>query len=88
MAAELITRLVIDSAYGPQVVIDKPLASDPSASPSRVMSILKPQITVITPLGNKVIAPWGKPGETRWPEVQIALLALLVALLIGVMILL
>jgi hypothetical protein len=82
---ELVTQLVIDSAYAPRVIIDKPLSSDAvtSGPSSWILGVLKPQITVVTPLGNKVIAPWGAPGETRWPIVQWILIALMACLVIG-----
>lgn len=72
----IVSKIVIDSEYGPQIIIDQPMAAGGSGTPSWVMDLLKPQITVITPFGNKVIAPWGTPGPTRWPEIKIALLVI------------
>jgi hypothetical protein len=83
--SDLINRIVIDSAYGPQIVIDKPLAPDPNAPAPWYLQLLKPQITIVTPLGTRVIAPYGAPGETQWPTVQLILL-LIVCLIIGVVV--
>lgn len=76
--ASLISQITIQSEYGPDIVIDQPFAATPSnPAVSFIMGILKPQITVVSSLGTRTVAPWGTPDPTAWPTVQILLLGLL-----------
>lgn len=74
--ADLIKQIRIDSEYGPSIVIDAPFSGSPSGSSvggSAVLGILKPQITIVPAIGgigDKVVAPWGVPGPTRWPYIE------------------
>jgi len=65
----VISRIKIDSAYGPDLVIDQPFS--PSA-PNVLLSRLRPRITIdvkglATPL---VVSPWGDPPATIWPQLK------------------
>lgn len=74
----LVSQIVIDSEYGPQIVIDRPFAADATTSGgSVVMGILKPRISFVNSLGAPVsTAPWGSPGPTKWEYVQAGLMVL------------
>jgi len=74
----LVSQIIIQSEYGPDIVIDQPFSGNPTTSGSSIlMGILKPQVTIVTGLGNEVVAPWGNPGPTRWAFVEIAVLVAL-----------
>jgi hypothetical protein len=76
----LVKQIIIQSEFGPDIVIDQPFSGSPSASGgSVIMGVLKPQITIVTSLGNQAVAPWGAPGPTKWPFVEIGLMLALVA---------
>jgi hypothetical protein len=68
----LISEIDIESRFTPKIIIPDPL--EPSATPNFFMSLLKPKITITTPLGTQplIAAPWGDPGTSQWPAVQIA----------------
>lgn len=69
----LITRIRVQSAFMPDVVIDDPFKPGP---PSPLLGALKPKITVELLSGKPiVVAPWGEPGPTRWPEIKKGLVA-------------
>lgn len=71
----LIGQIRIDTEYGPPIIINHPFEPDAAASPSP-LKWLKPKITItpkysiINPIRS---APWGNPGPTKWPQVQIGL---------------
>jgi hypothetical protein len=56
-------------------VSSKPLAPGPSSSPSWLLTLLQPRLVVSSPLGTLDRAPWGDPGESRWPLVALVLAA-------------
>lgn len=80
----LVAQVSIRSEYGPNVVIDQPFSGAPSSGGgSLLLRILKPEIT-ITPgygLAPQTVAPWGTPGPTKWPFVE---MGLIVAAALGV----
>lgn len=73
--ADSVHELRIESAWTPALIIREPFAlSPPSPVASAVGSFFKPRVSVVTSLGPLSSAPYGDPGESRWPEVQGALL--------------
>lgn len=66
---QLIDRIVIDTAWGPQLVLV------PSGEPSPAGAWLKPAASVYVKglQSPMLIAPYGQPGPTKWPWVQGAL---------------
>ena len=75
--AALIKEVRIDTAYGPPIVLDHPFDSSANQKPSKLLSALKPQITIVPgdALASLVshpvmIAPYGRPGQTKWPQVE------------------
>lgn len=71
----IISRMTIESELGPTVHVEDPLGANQTEPGlgSRVMSFIKPRITLETALGPTVMAPWGEPGPTKWPKVQVGL---------------
>lgn len=66
----LINEIDIESRFTPKIAIQNPLS--PSVTPNIWLDLLKPKITITTPLGTQPIvsAPWGDPGASKWPVVQ------------------
>jgi hypothetical protein len=67
--------LEIRTAYGPTITIDEPFSPTPPGASSPTSSLLKPEIDVyprsaatgtISPDPIK-FAPYGDPGESKWP---------------------
>lgn len=71
----LITRIRVESAYGPAIQIDDPFGPS-SGKVDRAVAVLKPKVTFDTPGGPIVIAPAGDPGPSRWPLVKGGVLVL------------
>lgn len=73
IARAAISRVEVDTAYGPSIKLDDPFAPGP---PNPYMQRLQPRIRLywrgegVEPLK---IAPYGDPGPTKWPLVQAAL---------------
>jgi hypothetical protein len=77
LASQFVQKVQIDSVLLPQITINDPLGPSPVAasedSPG-FLSLLKPRITVYTPSGPFITAPWGDPGETSaWPLIEAGL---------------
>ncbi len=74
--ANLISQIRIDTEYGPPIILDQPFSPSATASGASPLAWLKPRIT-ITPslrgIGPITSAPWGDPGPTKWPQVQLGL---------------
>lgn len=72
-----VDRIVIESAYGPKIVLQDPFApSDPSAPPSTFLPQMKPSVQLYL-RGSKTpikYEPYGPPGETKWPLVRNSLI--------------
>lgn len=71
--SNLIAAVRIDTAYGPPIVMDHPFAT--SQKPNPLLAALKPQITIYPAMPGVnpvVLAPYGKPGATAWPQVEAA----------------
>jgi hypothetical protein len=77
--AGLVRQVSVETAYLPPLVIDDPFAPGP---PAPILQALKPKITLTLATGKPlVMAPYGDPGQSRWPALRAVLL---VAGLIGV----
>lgn len=69
-----VQSIVIETAYGPPIVIDDPLKPAP---PNPFLQALKPKITLTIKGQNPlIITPYGDPGVTRWPIVKVGALVL------------
>lgn len=73
-----IQRLTIESAYTPRAVVEDPLKPQSRAAGTgdsvadALLKLLRLKVTIDTPVGPQVITPWGEPGESRWPQVELA----------------
>lgn len=73
---ELSFRLPIDqikfeSAYGPTIVIDKPLEGPSAIAP--FLAKLRPRLTLrVRGFAPIVMAPYGNPPPTIWPKITVA----------------
>jgi hypothetical protein len=65
--ARAITRIDVKTAYGPPLTVADPFAPGP---PNPYLQALKPEVTVW--LGDQPVkmAPYGKPGPSKWPWIQ------------------
>ena len=74
----IVDQIRIDTTLLPSFTIDQPFSSSPSASPSKIMDILKPKLTITTGYSSSpvVVAPYGDPGVTQWPWMAAAGLGL------------
>lgn len=75
LGEKTITRFTLESAYTPTVIVNDPLkpgapGSGTDAVGEAVLRWLKLKFTIDTAFGPQVIAPWGEPGPTHWPEVK------------------
>ena len=76
MMRRMISKIEIDTAYGPKLILKDPF--DPSAKPSRYILALKPSVKVFPHGANTkpiIIAPYGDPGKTKWPMVKSGVVA-------------
>ena len=64
----MISRITLETAYGPTMVFDSPFAPSP---PNPVLSRLRPRITIgVRGISAPIVAaPYGAPPPTIWPEV-------------------
>ena len=77
--SKLVTGIDVDSAWLPPIHLKDPFKPGP---PSPALQQLKPKITLrLKGLDPVIIAPYGKPGPTRWPWVRAGLVVGGVALL-------
>ena len=72
-----VDRVEIRTAWGPTISIDQPFAPSPPGDDSPMTKFLKPVITIY-PKSNissdpTVFAPYGDPGESKWPFVVAAI---------------
>ena len=82
-ASDLIQSITIETEFFPPIVIDHPLDASSGAS-SPLLSILKPKITIVTPLRQPIVStPYGDPVNNYWLEMQIGL-GVLVLVVVGV----
>jgi len=76
---DLVQQITIETAFFPPVVIDRPLEPGP---PNPLLEWLQPVVYIQTPYGSPIrSAPYGVPAKNHWPEIQLALGALALALL-------
>jgi hypothetical protein len=71
--ADFVERITIESRYTPALTIDKPFES--GGAPHPFLTIFQPKITLHTRFGKSVSQPWGDPGATQWPMVQLFIAA-------------
>lgn len=82
--SSLVTEVTIQTTVTPDIVVNDPFgvgAGSPTSSGigSLLLNIIRPKITVQTPLGPQTTAPWGDPGATAWP-----LLVVAVGIIVGI----
>lgn len=66
-----ISAVRIDTEYGPPILLDHPFAK--TQKPNPLLSALKPQLTIYptdTGLKPVILAPYGRPGVTKWPQIE------------------
>ncbi len=61
--AKSVTRMTVETAVTPTIVVDDPFAPGP---PSPLLQLLKPKVTLTTAAGPLVIAPYGTPSPRGW----------------------
>lgn len=71
-----IKSVVVESEYTPRLTVDSPLAqgsSKPNPVAEALLRVIKPRVTVNFAAGLPpvVIAPYGHPGSSKWPFIQI-----------------
>jgi hypothetical protein len=69
--------LTFQSQLTPRIYIDDPFGP---VNQSLIGSVVKPQITLHSKLGNQVIQPWGTPQTWIFPVAAIAAIGLLVGI--------
>jgi hypothetical protein len=70
--SKYISGIKIESAFLPEIYLPEPFKP---GTPNPFLQALKPKITVeTTGLGNQVVAPYGQPGPSMWPQIKTALL--------------
>lgn len=80
LLSNLITNIRVDTVWGPPIVLDQPFAASPEPNP--FLSLMKPKITVGVAGGSPLtIAPYGEPGDSKWPFVELFMAAGALALL-------
>lgn len=71
---QVVGRVVVRTAWGPDIVIDQPFSEQPTGG-TPTTALLKPEIAIYPRAGGSIspdpikFAPYGSPGETRWPYV-------------------
>lgn len=83
LLANTVKSIRIETRWTPAIVIADPFGGSPSAGPgmgAQAGRLLKPKITVETSLGPVKTAPWGEPGPSQWPMIQIGAAAFLIGL--------
>jgi len=74
VARAMISKVDVDTAYGPSISIDDPFEPGP---PNPYLQRLKPRVVLHLRGGEAqpvVIAPYGEPGPTQWPLIRSALI--------------
>lgn len=71
-----IKSVVVESEYTPRLTVDSPLvqgSSKPNPVAEAILKIVKPRVTVNFAAGLPpvVIAPYGQPGSSKWPIIQV-----------------
>ncbi len=71
--SSLVEYIEIESAYGPKIHLDGPLAPHQPAPGPSLLEQIKPRMTIkIKGMAPWVVEPYGKPGITKWPWVLFA----------------
>lgn len=79
---DFVTNIKVQTAYGPDIVLDKPFAPSPPTN-NPLLPRLKPRIEIgIKGADPIVIQPYGKPPPTKWPTIVAVGGAAAVALLL------
>jgi hypothetical protein len=73
----VITGIRIESAITPTITIDRPFQDSGTVNP--LLALIKPKVTLITPFGESVSHPWGDPGASMWPTIQVGVVLLIAA---------
>lgn len=69
----LVKGVKIETAYLPPIELRDPFGAGGGA-PNPLLAALKPRITIDAAFGGPItVAPYGDPGESRWPLVQAGL---------------
>lgn len=64
----LIDYVKVSTAYGPDIVLNKPLQPAPASSKGSLMATLQPRVEIGVGGSSPIILqPYGKPPPTRWP---------------------
>ncbi len=69
---QLVGRVVVRTEWGPDVVIDDPFSAQPTGG-TPAAPYLRPEIAIYPRAGGAIsadpirFAPYGSPGETKWP---------------------
>jgi hypothetical protein len=75
LLAQAVDRMEIRTSIGPTISLDQPFAPSPPGDDSATTQFLRPVISIypksvagvaVQPV---VFAPYGDPGETKWPFV-------------------
>ena len=72
LARGYISRVEVDTAYGPSFVFDDPFEPGP---PNPYLEKLKPRVKLWIAGHPTVIEPYGAPGPTKWPLIRAAVIA-------------
>lgn len=83
LLASSVKSIRLETRWTPAIVIQDPFGRTPSPGPgmgAQTAKFLRPKITVETPLGPLKTAPWGEPGPSQWPLVQIGAAVILIGL--------
>lgn len=80
--SKYVTGLRVDTSMLPPIDIENPFEPGP---PSPLLQTLKPKITIrLKGFDPVVIKPYGDPGATKWPVIEVAAIAALMAGIIAV----
>lgn len=69
---QVVGRVVVRTEWGPDIVIDEPFSAQPTGG-SPATAYLKPEISIYPRAAGGIaadpiqFAPYGSPGETKWP---------------------
>lgn len=83
LLSSVVTRVSVRTALTPEVSYTgaELAASYRDPTPNPVLAILKPVVTIESPLGNQRIAPYGEPTDARGTLVLVACGALVLGAL-------
>lgn len=77
--SDAVEEVTIETRFTPAITLKQPLAG--GGAPSPFALLFKPKITVKTRFGTSEQAPYGEPGQTLWPLLQVGgMIAAVVAL--------